>query len=489
MASFPRLVICDDDADLLSSLERALKGEFACLLASTGEELSDLLHSSPDLVLLDIRLSDDVADREGLELLQEVRSFWPDLPVIMMTAYGDVDIAVEAMKLGADDFIDKNRASVPEIRKSLRRALEDSLLRRRVFGLEREVSRLSTSELIGEHPLMSQMREAIATVAADARVTVLICGETGSGKELVARAIHRRGGRKKQPFVPVALCALAADVIDSELFGSVAGGFTDAKTRTGYVGEANGGVLFLDEVAVTPPATQAKLLRFLEERVYQRVGSTDPMGVDVQVVAATNQDLSELCRSGEFREDLYYRLKAFVIEVPPLRQRTDDIELLTKHFLRRLRAESRTRVQTIDIEVLESFRQYSWPGNVRELKNVVENLVLRAGPNAAMIDASLLPSEFQTNTAEQSRIESPKSFLALPLEESLARHELCCIEAALSSSGGRKAEAAALLGLNDRFALRRRVRAISSRFPSILPDFPVLGGCFGERRPGAGDGT
>ena len=482
--NLPALLICDDDPEFLSSLERALAQEFGCLLTTTAEALRGELAKQVSLVLLDIRLrEDDANNRDGLKLLAEIQELRPELPVVMMTAYGEIELAVEAMRLGAVDFIDKNRASITEIRKALLKALEQSQLRRKVSSLERDVALLAEREFVGEHPSVQELRQVIRAVADDGRVTVLIQGETGTGKELVARAIHAQGWRHDQPFTPVALCAMAPDVVEVEMFGSVPGGFTDARARTGYLQDANGGVLFLDDVSATPPATQPKLLRFLEERTFQRVGSSEPMSVDVQVVATTNRDLRALCQAGEFREDLYFRLNGFVIEIPPLRDRVEDIPILAAHFLERLRAAGRSQAERFTQETVDLLMAHSWPGNVRELKNSVDNLMLRADPSAREIALESVPTAMWDGSDRLPGAGGLEDDLDTPLDERMARFELGCIEAALGRTGGRKAEAAEALGLNDRFAIRRRVMVLLRDFPRLADDFADLISAYNAAAP------
>jgi DNA-binding NtrC family response regulator len=470
------ILIIDDDKEYLQALETALGRDFAVVAASTPEEAQLKVDQGAALVLLDIRLNEnDPASKDGLALLESIKQRQPDLPVVMMTAYGDIDIAVEAMKLGAADFIQKARVDVREFRKVLNNALQRSRLERKVVGLEEELRRLEPWELVGDDPKIQKVREDLEMVAQDGYSNVLIRGETGTGKELAARAIHSRGWRKEAPWVAVAISALPRELVETELFGHVKGAFTDAKqSRMGYIEKAKGGVLFLDEIGDLATEVQLKLLRALEARKFARVGSTDEIAVDIQVVCATNRNLEGAIQQGHFRQDLYFRLKTMEICLPPLRERTGDIPLLVDHFLFVFRQQGRTKLAGITPAALERLAPYPFPGNVRELSSLIQRAMMLANNNRhSLIEVSDLPLELQGGQAVVAPPPPTAVSARLPeggvnLDEELARTELEYIDEALRLTEGKKTEAWRMLGLNDRFALRRRVKRIGEAYPHLV---------------------
>lgn len=473
MARRATVLIVDDDVDYLGLLRQALTRDFEVVTAQNADEASRRLNFSVDAILLDLRLQGGGEDdRAGIRLLDAIREIRP-IPVIIMTAYGDIDVAVESMKLGAADFIQKTRVNLDDLRKILKHVIERSRAERRAAELEKEVQRLEPWDLIGGNSKLEALRRVIDTVADDGHTTVLVRGETGTGKELVARAIHTRGARQTGPFVAVALPALPPTLIERELFGHVRGAFTDAREgRQGYIQKAAGGVLFLDEIGDLGRELQPKLLRFLDSRAFAPVGSTAEVPVDVQVVCATNRNLEEAVRAGEFREDLYYRLRTMEIVLPPLRERLDDVPALADHFLFLLRRQGRTRAAGMTSAALDRLCRYSFPGNVRELRSLVERAVMMAAVHShAMIDIEDLPAEM---TAATPLVRAPRDGEQINLDAELARAELAFIERALQITEGRKSEAWKLLGLNDRFALLRRVKRIRDDHPTLINDYPIL---------------
>lgn len=481
----PILLIVDDDEKFLGSMSRLLRQEYEIRCARSLAEALNSLSPPPDIVLLDFRLNDaDPNNREGMELLQFLRQQLPQIPVLMITAFGDIDIAVECMKMGAADFIQKERVEVAEIKTRLARAMEQAQIARRVVELQQEIQLIEPREIVGNSPAIQEIKRLIKAVAQDGYVTVLIRGETGTGKELIARAIHASGWRGKGPFVPVALASLPLSMIEPELFGFEPGAFTDARERhIGYIEKAHKGVLFLDEIGDLPLEVQAKLLRFLEEREFQRLGSTEPIKVDVQVVAATNADLEGRIKEGRFREDLYYRLKVCEIFVPPLRERVEDIPLLVEHFLQLFHRRGR-KVNRISPEAMEILCRCSWPGNVRQLRNAIESALFWAElRNHRQIEPEDLPTDVR-----QEHLELPQSGAkkvgseGFSIDETLARAELTYIEEALKLAHGKKTEAWKLLGYHDRFALYRRVRRILGEYPNLAEEFPQVKALFGRRK-------
>jgi len=482
LASTPaNLLIVDDDTSFSATLKRALRPQFRVVVANCREKALGLIHDETDIVLLDLRLREDVLDDEsGLALLTEVRETHPAIPVVMMTAYGDVQIAVMAMQRGASDFLQKP-FDVPKLRTTLSNVLEATRLRKQVAVLQEAYRRLEPGELVGQSAQMASVKKSIQAVSDDAQVNVLIQGETGTGKELVARAVHKAGRRSDGPFMPVAVAAVNQNLIESELFGHEAGAFTGArKQHVGVVERASGGVLFLDEIGDLPAEAQVKMLRFLEDRTFTRVGGDRHYSVDVQVVAASNRNLREAVAEGLIREDLYYRLNSVTIHLPALRERADDIPLLLVHFLGLLHGQGRTRIQELSNEAMAKLLTYSWPGNVRELKTAIERAIIFARMHGhTTIEADDLPPEVRdvSSADTQSRtVTVPEE--GVDLDEEVAAVELAYIDKALSNTSERKTDAWKLLGLNDRFALRRRVKAVFRRHPALAEQFPRLNRLF-----------
>ncbi len=474
--SKPTLLVIDDDRSFLDSLSRALRWEYEVYGVCSARDAERYLAPLPDLVLLDLRLDeDDPTNREALTLLQSLHQCFPALPILMVTAYGDVETAVECMKLGAVDFVQK-QAGLAEIKTRIAQALRASELDRRLKEAEQHLQRIEPRQIVGNSPKMQEIRRFIEAVARDGNVTVLIRGETGTGKELVARAIHASGRRQSGPFVPVMLNAIPYSMMEAELFGYEAGAFTDAKEpHTGYLERAHRGVLFLDEIGEVDPNIQVKLLRFLEEREFQRLGSTNSIRVDVQVIAATNADLEERVRNGLFREDLYFRLKVHEIVLPPLRERKEDIPLLVEHFLHLFRQQGK-RVARISPQAVEVLEQFHWPGNVRQLRNALESALFWAEVRGhSQIEVEDLPADVRQppNGGPQQK---PQEIAVNgdTVYEVLARTELALIEQALQSAQGKKTEAWKLLGYHDRFALYRRVKRILQQYPHLRQEFPTI---------------
>jgi DNA-binding NtrC family response regulator len=476
--SKPVLLLVDDNEELVISLTRVLRNDYEVRSAGSQAEALRQLLPPPDIALLDMRLREDEPEnRDGISLLQTLRQQFPQLPVLMNTAHGDMEAAAECVRLGATDFIDKSRADVSEIKTRLARALDQARLWRRVSDLEQELSLIEPRNIIGVSQALQEIKQSIEAVAADGRITVLIQGESGTGKELIARALHASGWRRAHPFVPVVLASLPHDLVEGELFGYEVGAFTDARKRhIGYLEKAKDGVLFLDEIGDLDARLQVKLLRFLEERELQRLGSTSAISVDLQVVAATNADLWARVLEGRFREDLYFRLKGFEVHIPPLRERREDIPLLVDHFLKTFRQQGRMTLR-FSPQAMDCLHDYHWPGNVRQLRNAVESALFRAGYRKHLqVEPEDLPVELWERGAVA---DAPPTGSSLPsagqsLEEALAQMELALIERALQQVNGRKTEAWKLLGLNDRFALRRRVIRIWKQYPALLDAFPYV---------------
>ena len=381
------ILIVDDEENARLNIGSFLSTRgYEVLGASTLSEAREhLQRGSVDLILLDVRLPDGY----GPSLLEETLSMPLRPPIILITAFGDVDMAVEAMKNGAHDFLQKP-IELTQLENSILRAGEVISMRRELAHL-REAQHKQLNFIVGKSPVMRTLLDH-AQRAAAASVSVLITGETGTGKEVLARALHQMGPRAKKPFIDVSCPAIQSTVLESELFGYEPGAFTSAeKRKLGLMEVADEGILFLDEIASTPQDIQAKLLRALEERSFRRMGGTNLIKVDVQVVAASNRDLPQLIARGEFREDLYYRLKVVDLHIPPLRKRKEDIPELLGLFIRQNNLRMGINITDITPRALEALMAYDWPGNVRELRNVIERAMLFCDDPA--IDLSHLPPE------------------------------------------------------------------------------------------------
>jgi two-component system response regulator PilR (NtrC family) len=405
-----------------------------------------------DLVISDIRMG----DMSGLELLDRVAELSTDTLVILITAHGTTQSAVEAMKHGAYDYVTKP-FSVDEIRLVVEKALEKKSLSAENQILRRQLrDRSDVPTLIGKGPSMAAVCELVHQVA-DTRTNILITGESGTGKDVVARAIHALSERRDQPFVVVNCGAIPENLLESELFGHVKGAFTGATSqKMGLFEVADSGTLFLDEVGELPHALQVKLLRALQERTFKRVGGTTDISVDVRILSATNRDLDEDVRLGRFREDLYYRLNVIEVKLPALRERPEDIPLLLQSFVSRFAAEQGKTIGEISSGVLSAFESYAFPGNVRELENLVERAVTLTVNGR--IEADCLPSSVFRRAERASRGRIPEE--GVDLDSLLAEYERSLLREALERAGGIKKRAAALLGISFR-SFRYRLEKLS----------------------------
>jgi DNA-binding NtrC family response regulator len=409
-----KILIIDDEAAIRESLEALLSMEgYAVEMAVSGEEGLDRIEQNfYDLVLLDLALP----GKNGLEILQLIRDLHPALPVIMITAYGKVDNIVDAMRLGAQNFVQKpwdNEKLLADIRSAIGRyrAEEENVQLKRALK-----QRYSFSNIVGKSEAMLQIFDLVAQVAPS-RSTVLIQGESGTGKELIAKALHANSGRRDKPFVPVNTGAMPTDLLESTLFGHVKGAFTSAiSAKKGLFEVANGGTLFLDEIGTMGMDTQAKVLRVLQDRRFMQLGGTQEIQVDVRIIAATNVDLKQAVREGKFREDLFYRLNVIAIDLPPLRRRREDVPLLATHFLKYYADENNFSERTLSPDALRTLVEYEWPGNVRELENAIERgVVLSSGP---VIGADLLPGHLTGRNYSASLLEhNPNASLFDILED------------------------------------------------------------------------
>jgi len=448
--SHERILILDDEELIRWSIADRLKKEgFLVAEAETAEQgFAALAKDECDLLLLDYRLP----DRNGLDVLKQVAQAYPDLPVVMMTAYSTVDSAVEAMKLGAYDYLNKP-FDLEELVFVTRKALEATRLRREVRELRIKLRDAhGVTNLIGKSPKMREVFDMIAKVAASNATTILLQGASGTGKGMVARAIHQQSRRADRPFMTVTCTALPEQLLESELFGHEKGAFTDAKAqRKGLFELADGGTVFLDEIGDISLPLQAKLLRFLEEKAFKRVGGSLDVTVDVRIIATTNHDLEQAVRTGRFRADLFYRLNVIPITLPSLRERKEDIPLLAAAFMMDFNREFNRDVQRISDEALELLMAHDWPGNVRELRNMIERALLLGAEGELRVDD--LPLELQKRGPSASGAFP----FALPREGiSLADLERDLVMQALERVNGNQTQAAKLLGLN-RDQIRYRV--------------------------------
>ncbi|HXF92680.1 MAG TPA: sigma-54 dependent transcriptional regulator [Nitrospiraceae bacterium] len=439
-----RVLLIDDEPRVRASLKMVLEPTYDVITAADAQEGLDLFRrESPNLVLLDVIMP----GTDGLTVLQAMRAEDRSIPVIMLTGTKSVKTAVDAMKLGASDYLSKP-FDVEELRIVVARTLESHDLEREVRYLRAQVvNRYAFHNLIGKSPAMQEIYAKIEQVA-DSRTTVLITGESGTGKELVARALHYNSSRRDRPFIALNCAALPETLIESELFGHEKGSFTDATARrVGQFELANSGSLFLDEIGDLSPVTQAKLLRVLQEREFTRIGGVQPIKVDVRIIAATNKNLDDLVRRGTFREDLYYRINVISLYLPPLRERGEDIPLLAKHFLDKRIEEEKRPPQEFSKEAIELLSRYPWPGNVRELENVVEQALLWSQ------GATILPEHLPTSLRSDSRSSSLREdTLAgrLSLEKAVMEFEREIILDALKRTNYVQTHAANLLGISRR---------------------------------------
>jgi two-component system nitrogen regulation response regulator GlnG len=478
----PTLLVVDDEPAILLAFRRAYRGTALDVLTAEApaEGLALAESRRPDVIVLDMQLP----GASGLDVFRKLRALDARTPVIFITGKSTTDTAIEAMKLGAYDYLFKP-VELAQLRQVIDRALALSRLAH-VPAVVAEGGAVDerADAVIGRCPAMLEVYKAIGRVAPQ-DVTTLIQGETGTGKELVARAIYQHSGRAGGPFLAINCAAIPETLLESELFGHEKGAFTGAdRRRIGKFEQANGGTLFLDEVGDMAPLTQAKMLRFLQEQKFERLGGDETVTTDVRVLAATNQDLEALVAPGKFRQDLYYRLGVFTIRLPPLRERGDDLLLLVQHYLRRFNRELGKDVQTVAPAALEALRQYPWPGNVRELQSALKQALLRASGSVLMPE--FLPDSLtKRNGAAPAAAEDGLSLaqfvdgrIAAGSEdlyaEALRRMERLLVTKVLQHTGGNQLQAAKVLGIT-RGSLRNKVRELGITISRTVEDEGTAG--------------
>jgi len=438
------VLIVDDEVGVRESLKMILKKDYDVFLAKDAEEaFLQIKENSPDVILLDIILP----DLDGLKVLERIKQNEPDIVVIMITATNTAKTAVEAMKLGAYHYVTKPFDN-DELRLIISRSLSEKALKQELIFRREEMDKsFDFGNILGKSKGMKDIFKMVKQIA-DSRSTVLIMGESGTGKELISRAIHYNSNRKNYPFVTINCAAIPETLIESELFGHEKGAFTNAiEKKLGRFEVAHQGTLFLDEIGELSLTTQAKILRFLEEKEFNRVGGSKTIKVDVRLITATNKDLNQMIKKGGFREDLYYRINVVPIVIPPLRERKEDIPILIDHFINKFSVENNKNVKGINKDALEFLMQYEWPGNVRELENLIERVI--ALTSNEYIPANELPYSFKNipkiNGLKESVLDGKVSFLQA--EEEFEKE---VILDALKRTNYIQSHAAEILGISRR---------------------------------------
>jgi two-component system response regulator AtoC len=465
MAGAMHILAVDDDTVACDLLREVLEQEgYQVSTAGSGRAAVHLAREVPfDLAIIDIRMP----DISGIEVLKALKRANTQMPVLMTTAYSSMNTAIEAIREGAFDYLSKP-CKMEELTITVKRALEQSkLLRENQYFRQELREKYKFENIVGTTPAMLAVYKTVARLV-DSKATVLIQGESGTGKELIARAIHFNGPRAERPFVAVECASLADSLLESELFGHVRGAFTGAvETKKGLFETADGGTIFLDEIAEISLGLQAKLLRVLQEHEIRRVGGTQPIALDVRVIAATNKDLEALVKLGRFREDLFYRLNVVTLHLPPLHERPDDIPLLATHFLRKYSEGTHKLISHITPEAMALLCNYHWPGNVRELEHTIERAVTLT-MNNALLPGDLPPRLQPQSTAPRTGLPRAGDAPALLTLEELEKQH---IQAVLQATQGNKKRAAQILGINRR-SLYRMAKRYGLDFDQTHPDEP-----------------
>jgi DNA-binding NtrC family response regulator len=448
-----KILIVDDEPMTRKALVRLLESKYTCLTAPDAEGALKIFNEEKDIsvVLSDYRME---PGKNGIELICELKKLNGSVGCILLTAFGEIELAVDAMKKGADDFLTKPITDINQLEIRIEKAIKTSNLERKVEELEQKLDDTKNlNGFIGTSQAMKSIYRIIKQVAPS-NATVLIQGPTGTGKELTARAIHNLSARSKGPFIAVECSALSENILESELFGSVKGGFTDAKDRPGRFEAANGGTLFLDEIGEIPLSVQIKLLRALESRTIQRVGDYKDIPVDFRLVTATNKDLLQLVAEGKFREDLYYRLNVVEIKTPALKEHPQDIAILSERFVREFSQAYSSKAKSISPEAVKELEKRQWPGNVRQLRNMIERMVVLSSNDVLSVEdvppeANLTSNSASVPEKEIQPKENPSSM------SSLAESEKEKILSTLEKYKGNKSKAADSLGISRRTIHRK----------------------------------
>jgi two-component system response regulator PilR (NtrC family) len=442
-----KILIVDDEKSICDLLEIVFKREgYQAKTASSGREALDLLSKEAvDLIVSDIKMP----GLSGLELLKEARAMMPDVVFVFMTAFASTSTAIQALRMGANNYIIKTESFVDELKVVIEKEVQELKVRQENQTLKRELGKLSAVEnLVGSSAQLRALTELIHTVAAT-NSTVLITGESGTGKELVARAIHHLSPRVREPFTSINCGAFPETLLESELFGYVKGAFTGAAgNKKGLFEVSDRGTIFLDEIGEMSPTMQVKLLRVLQDRKVRPVGGTEEIAVDVRVIAATNRDLQKMVAEKTFREDLYYRISVIPIPVPPLREHRDDIRALTDYFVKRFNASMSKNIISVEPDVYEALESYDWPGNVRELENTVERAV--AFESGEMLKLERLPEHIVMPQIKIHEIEASFPDAGINFDEQVSEVERKLVEAALRKANGVQTKAAELLKMTYR---------------------------------------
>jgi two-component system response regulator PilR (NtrC family) len=442
-----KILIVDDEKSICDLLEIVFKRDgYQVKTTSSGRLALDLLSKEPfDLIISDIKMP----GLSGLELLEEVRAMMPDVVFVFMTAFASTATAIQALRMGANNYIIKTENFVDELKAVIEKEIKEMMVRQENRTLKRELGKLGALEnLIGASPPMRMLSELIQTVAAT-NSTVLITGESGTGKELVARALHHLSPRVREPFTSINCGAFPETLLESELFGYVKGAFTGASgNKKGLFEVSDKGTIFLDEIGEMSPTMQVKLLRVLQDRKVRPVGGTEESAIDVRVIASTNRDLQKMVAEKSFREDLYYRISVIPVTVPPLRERKEDIRALTDHFARRFSASMSKEITSIEPDVYEALESYDWPGNVRELENTIERAVAFETTNTLMF--SRLPERIVMPEIKVQKISASFPEEGIDFDQQVSDVERRLVEGALRKASGVQTRAAELLKMSYR---------------------------------------
>jgi DNA-binding NtrC family response regulator len=437
----PSILIVDDEPGARESLEVILEDDYQLLSVGSGQEAMETLQKKPiDLVLLDVNMP----DMDGLAVLRKIKEQDEEMDVIMVSALNQARKAVDAIKLGAYDYITKPYEP-EDILSTVNRVISKQKLYKELDFLRREVEESrGFDQIVSQTKTMQEIFQLIKKVAFTS-TNILITGESGTGKELIARSIHRQGNRKNGPFVAINCAAIPSELMESEMFGHEKGAFTGAHTRTiGKFEYANGGTLFLDEVSVLRSDLQAKLLRVLQEREIERIGSNKPIKVDIRVISATNSNLEDAVLRGKFRQDLYFRLNVVPIPIPPLRERREDIPLLAKHFLNKFNTAFNKKIPGFTEKAMEGLTKYHWPGNIRELENLIERIVVLL-PGNEVIDLKDIPLEILMDSSQDIQSLETEKMGLIKIREAIEKRIILNV---LESTKWNQTEAAKILKIN-----------------------------------------